>query len=534
MRHLNRREFIAAGAQTLAVARLAGMAKGKAQVGLVQSTHGKLSRRLGPEQELDYALVREMVWKAIEYGKPRAGSLEAKIKPGSWVVVKPNIVFLLAQAGYRTGDVTDQRVTRAVLEYVAEKSKAARITLAEGGSYRSLTDPLNDNVVTQKGARADAATFDWGDKEFPGTGGTMERMLKEFSSKYPGKKFDYIDLAYDEVRDASGKPAAVEVPRLNGVGSYSNLPQYAVANTIRNCDFLIAVPVAKVHEQCGITACFKSYVGTAPRAVYAAPGQFWNVRLHNDHSVDNRIDPFIADLAAFHPPDYNVVDGIRGLQYTEHNNDLPDQMLRNNLVMAGEETVAMDAVAATFLGFKPEDVDYLHMGATRGLGTYDLNEIDVVGDELDRVALKFIKPRTWYARCNREWLMSRDPQADLRSWKRHVSFGDTLYPDKAMDGPAPSVSAAARVRADGNRKGFLWLGLTGKATVLLNGEKILEEEIRTRYRVGQVQKAVELRPGENQLVFHLERTGEKPLQMAAVLVGPANNGDSLDGVRWSA
>lgn len=39
-----------------------------------------------------------------------------------------------------------------------------------------------------------------------------------------------------------------------------------------------------------------------------------------EHSVDTRIDPFIGDLAAFHPPDYNVVDVLRGLQYTEHNN----------------------------------------------------------------------------------------------------------------------------------------------------------------------------------------------------------------------
>jgi len=78
------------------------------------------------------------------------------------------------------------------------------------------------------------------------------------------------------------------------------------------------------------------------------------------------------------------------------------------------------------------------------------------------------------------------------------------------------------------------MGLSGKAIVLLNGEKILEEETVTRYRVGQVQKAIELRPGENQLVIRLQSAGQKPLQMSAVLVGSANNGDSLDGIRWSA
>ena len=53
------------------------------------------------------------------------------------------------------------------------------------------------------------------------------------------------------------------------------------------------------------------------------------------------------------------------------------------------------------------------------------------------------------------------------------------------------------MRADGSRKGFLWLGLSGKVTVMLNGQQIAEEENITRYRVGQVQKPIELRAGDN-------------------------------------
>ena len=43
MQNLNRREFMVAAAQAVAAARLAGMATGKTQVGLIQSTHRKLS-----------------------------------------------------------------------------------------------------------------------------------------------------------------------------------------------------------------------------------------------------------------------------------------------------------------------------------------------------------------------------------------------------------------------------------------------------------------------------------------------------------
>jgi uncharacterized protein (DUF362 family) len=533
MKRICRREFILSSAQAAAAVSLFGMAREKTRVGLVQSTHKRLRKPVSPENPLDYELVRDMVWQAIEYGRPLAGSLEAKIKPGSWVLIKPNIVYLSNQQSYRAGDITDRRVTRALLEYVASKTKAGRITIAEGGSYRSLTDPINDNIVTQNGVRTDATNYDWGAEEWPGVGGSYNDWLREFGSSYPGKKFDYVDLSYDVVRDPAGKPVMLPVPRLNGVGSFSNATEYYVTNAIRNCDFLVNVPVMKVHENCGVTACFKNYVGTGPRCMYSRPGIFWNGDLHSNHSVDGRIDPFIADLAAFHPPDFNVVDGIRGLQYTEHNNNRPDQMLRNNLVIAGEDTVAMDAVASRLIGFNPADVDYLRMGVARGLGTYDFNQIDVVGDEMDRLVRPFAKPRTWYARANREWLVTREPESNLATWKKHASFGDTLYFAKALGGAAPVAAAAATVHADGARKGFLWMGLSGKVAVTLNGEQLLEEENTTRYRVGQIQKAVELRPGENRLVFHATALGETPLQMAAVLVGAANDGDSLEGARWT-
>ena len=91
MRTVSRRAFFAASAQGLAALSLRGALPEKARIGLVASSHSKLAKPSSIEDPLDYPRVRDMVWKAIEYGRPRAGSLEAKIKPGSWVVIKPNI-----------------------------------------------------------------------------------------------------------------------------------------------------------------------------------------------------------------------------------------------------------------------------------------------------------------------------------------------------------------------------------------------------------------------------------------------------------
>jgi uncharacterized protein (DUF362 family) len=126
----------------------------------------------------------------------------------------------------------------------------------------------------------------------------------------------------------------------NGTGAFGERPDYFVTNTITGCDFLVVVPVMKVHLQCGITACMKSYVGTAPREAYQpGNGGFSNTFLHSDHSLEGRIDSFIADLASFHPPDFCVVDALQGLQYQEHNAGLSDQAVRSNLIVAGPRSV---------------------------------------------------------------------------------------------------------------------------------------------------------------------------------------------------
>jgi uncharacterized protein (DUF362 family) len=496
MRTVSRRAFFAASAQGLAALSLRGSPPEKARIGLVASSHSKLAKPSAIEDPLDYARVRDMVWKAIEYGRPQAGSLEAKIKPGAWVVIKPNWGSLPPRQAYFTlGDTTDMRVVGAVLEYVATKSRAARITIAEGGSYRRVGDTGPDNALLQNGVQVDALTYSW------------------------GGQFRWMD-----------------VPRSpNGVGAFGEKKVYVPASTIVNCDFLITVPVMKVHNGCGVTGCFKNYVGTGPRIVYAPKGSFSNGDLHRNHSLEGRVDSFITDLAAFHPPDYCVVDAIRGLQYTEHLGNFPDQMIRNNVVMAGEDPVSTDALLATLMGYQPSDIEYLHMASQRQMGVMDIGNADVAGDDPARVRRRWAKPRNWYGRCNRQWLLTQDVSADIKSWARFTAPTDTLHFTKWQP-PASDAAvyrSAVRVVADGNRKAFLWVGAHGQLTAFLNGEKVMEEQGTTRYRIGQFQKPVELRSGENLLVFELKPVSEQ-VDLSVLLAAPENDGGTVEGIRWSA
>ncbi len=210
-----RREFILGSAAAVAAY---SMPPAKTKVALIHSSNKSLLKPVAADHPLDYELVRDMVWKAIRLGKPKAGSLEAKIKPGSWVVMKPNYCYLGTQPGYRQGDVSDMRMVRAVLEYVAQYSKAKRITIAEGGSYRNVKDTDQGNVVMQNGQHVDLISYDWGPDQWPGMGGAYGALIREVAAKHPDKQIDFVDLAYDVVRDASGNMLSCPFPSITALG----------------------------------------------------------------------------------------------------------------------------------------------------------------------------------------------------------------------------------------------------------------------------------------------------------------------------
>ena len=527
--------MLKASAQGLAALALRADAPGKARLGVVTSSHPKLIQPSSIEDPLDYPRVRDMVWKAIEYGRPRAGSLEAKIKAGSWVVIKPNIGSLPPRQSYIAGDVTDMRVTKAVMEYVATKSQAARITLAEGGTYRRVGDPEAVDALRQNGVPVDGLTYDWAG-QFAGFQGSVADILRDLGGRFPSKRFDYVDLSYDAVRDEAGQFRWMEVPPgPNGIGAFGGKKVYVPARTIVSCDFLVTVPVIKVHNMCGLTACLKNYVGTAPRTVYGSARAFSNAKLHAEYSVEGRIDPFIADLVAFHPPDYCVVDNLLGLQYSEHGVGREGQQIRNNTILAGEDPVAMDALAARLIGYQPGDIDYLHMASLRGIGAMDLDHVDVAGDDPQGRQREWGKPRNWHGRCNREWLVAQDAPSDTKSWERLTTRSDTLHLAqwKPPASEGSTYHAAVHVRAPAGRKAFLWVGARGRVTAWLNGDKVMEEEGITHYRVGQFQAPVELRTGDNLLLFAVKPfSGEADLSV--LLAAPDNDGDTVEGIRWTA
>ncbi|MCH8055868.1 MAG: AMIN domain-containing protein, partial [Deltaproteobacteria bacterium] len=60
-----------------------------------------------------------------------------------------------------------------------------------------------------------------------------------------------------------------------------------------------------------------------------------------------------------------------------------------NVILAGADQVAVDAVAAKIMGFDPMSIKFIRLGHEHGLGSGDIREIEVVGEDISEVNWRF-------------------------------------------------------------------------------------------------------------------------------------------------
>jgi len=133
---------------------------------------------------------------------------------------------------------------------------------------------------------------------------------------------------------------------------------------------IVSVPKLKIHRMATVTLGLKNMMGAL-----ASKGFMHNGRLSKN----------IADLASLLKPSLTVIDGIIAGEGHETSGN-PVEM---DLVIAGVDPVAVDAVGAAVMGVDPKDVKHLVLAEEKGLGTCDLNKITIIGEPLEKVRRTF-------------------------------------------------------------------------------------------------------------------------------------------------
>ncbi|HAA24600.1 MAG TPA: iron-sulfur cluster-binding protein [Ruminiclostridium sp.] len=134
-----------------------------------------------------------------------------------------------------------------------------------------------------------------------------------------------------------------------------------ICKTVFEIDYLINVPLIKGHCQTRITCALKNLKGIIPDS---EKRRFHTMGLHKP----------IAYLNAVVRQDLIIADGICPDPYFEEGG----RPVKMNRIAAGFDPVLMDSYAAKVLGYKTEDIKYIVLAESEGIGRVLKDDNDIV------------------------------------------------------------------------------------------------------------------------------------------------------------
>jgi uncharacterized protein (DUF362 family) len=154
------------------------------------------------------------------------------------------------------------------------------------------------------------------------------------------------------------------------------LPDGEVIDSLKVCpevfesDLVVSVPVMKIHMHTGVTLAVKNMKGCLWRRS--------KVELHmlspQEGRDDKPLNIAIADMSRALRPHFSVVDGTVGMEGLGPSAGTPR---RFDTVVAGADAYAVDTVTCRLMGRRVEEIGHLRIGAERGFGVIDLDQIEV-------------------------------------------------------------------------------------------------------------------------------------------------------------
>ena len=280
------------------------------------------------------AIVRD---NSVDYAAMVAEALESALGPGGisnlvhsgqTVVIKPNLVSNTTKA------VTDWRMVQALVNEIKSVNGGAAITIAEGSATNNETSSTSIIMAAQGFTAAN----------FPGVTLVDINNLNQCPTNY----FILADGASDNTTKQ-------------------------VAARIYEADVFINCPKMKTHYHAGMTGATKNIgIGVPSWSIWNNPGSNNNKGgLHND------IRREILDHILCRVPDLTLMDGIQAM---EGQGPVQGDPVTMNLMLAGRDPIALDAVACEIMDIPAYLITHLVLAANENVGIIDLNHITVTGN----------------------------------------------------------------------------------------------------------------------------------------------------------
>jgi uncharacterized protein (DUF362 family) len=165
----------------------------------------------------------------------------------------------------------------------------------------------------------------------------------------------------------------------------------------REGSFYFDLPKLKTHSMATLT------LGVKNQQAFPIAGD--RMQQHNHETLHLRL----ASLYAITRPDFCIIEGIDAV-YHGH---VPivafigEQVAPLNILIGGQDTLAVDVVGARVLGYSLDEVEHLRLCAKWNLGEGDINKIQIKGIPLSTFSKKY--PNTLLGRFHPDvrWVVGR-------------------------------------------------------------------------------------------------------------------------------
>jgi uncharacterized protein (DUF362 family)/Pyruvate/2-oxoacid:ferredoxin oxidoreductase delta subunit len=155
-----------------------------------------------------------------------------------------------------------------------------------------------------------------------------------------------------------------------------------IISLLDDVDVVITMPKLKTHLFTRFTGSTKILFGVIPGLTKPAYHlKFPDVGLFSD---------MLLDILVYVKPSLSIMDGVIGLE-----GDGPGAQgdaKKAGIILASQDSVALDAVATTLIGMDPLSVPILKRAADRIMWTGNVKDITVLGERIDDMKVSFRQP----------------------------------------------------------------------------------------------------------------------------------------------
>jgi len=242
---------------------------------------------------------------------------------------------------------------------------------AVGGIERFVTQ--GDDVIVKPNICVDYRTYEYGATTNPevvatlielclGAGARRVRVMDTPFGGTPGSAYTRSGIA-DAVKAVGGEMEVMNRAKFQEteIPEGKDITSWSVYQDLLNADVVINVPIAKHHNLARLSLGGKNLLGViqSPNRIHANLGQR------------------IADLVSLVRPTLTVVDAVRTLMVHGPTGGNLNDVRQTDTVIASHDIVAADAYAATLFDLTGQDIAYVKAAAEMGLGTLDLEAIEI-------------------------------------------------------------------------------------------------------------------------------------------------------------